>query len=67
MPDQVVRYQSDLLRDVVRDAQTYTELSVEDGLTLRQRIDAADSEQELAELWEELDEYGVLDEGQWGR
>ena len=67
MTDQVVRYQSDLLRDVVRDAQTHTDLSAAEGLTLRRRIDAADSEQELAELWEELDEYGVLDEGQWGR
>ena len=68
MPDQVVRYQSDLLRELIDNAELRTELSPAEADTLRQHIEQADSEQEIAGVWVELDaDFQLLDEDQWAR
>ena len=68
MPDQVVRYQSNILRELVEDAEEEANLSPIEAKTLRQHIDEASSEQEIAEVWAELDDdFQILDEDQWAR
>lgn len=66
MSTQVVSYQSDLLQDLIQSAEAHDTLSSAEADDLRQRITEATSEQEIAELWVELDQhYGHLDEEQW--
>jgi hypothetical protein len=68
MPEQVVRYQSDLLRELIEDAEREANLSSAKAETLRQHIDEATSEQELATIWAKLDDdFQILDEDQWPR
>ena len=66
MSTQVVSYQSDLLKDLIRSAEAHSTLSAAEADDLRQRITEATSEQEIAELWAEVDHhYELLDEEQW--
>ena len=66
MSTQVVSYQSNLLQDLIRSAETHSTLSSAEAEDLRHRITEATSEQEIAELWAELDQhYGLLDEDRW--
>lgn len=66
MSMQVVSYQSDLLRDLIQSAETHSTLSSAEAEDLCQRITEATSEQEIAELWAEVDQhYELLDEEQW--
>ena len=68
MPDQVVRYQSDLLRELIDNAELQAGLSPAEADTLRQHIEEADSEQGIAEVWAELDDdFRILDEDRWPR
>lgn len=68
MPNQVVRYQSDLLRELIDNAELHTELSPAEADTLRQHIREADSEQDIAHVWAELDDdFQLLDEDHWAR
>lgn len=68
MPGQVVRYQSDLLRELIEDAEQEGNLSAADAETLRQYIDEATSEQEIATIWATLEEdFQILEENQWTR
>ena len=68
MPNQVVRYQSDLLRELIDNAELQTELSPAEADTLRQHLKEADSEQGIANVWAELDnDFQLLDEDQWVR
>jgi hypothetical protein len=63
MPDQVVRYQSDLLREVVEDAERDADLSSAEAETLCQQISEATSEREIATVWARLDaDFQILDE-----
>ncbi|NHN57477.1 MULTISPECIES: hypothetical protein [Halorussus] len=68
MPDQAVRYQTDLLRELVDSAEIRTELSPAEADALRHRIQQADSEQDIADVWAELDDdFRLLDEDRWAR
>ena len=68
MPGQVVRYQSDLLLELIEDAEREGNLSSPEAETLRQHIDEATSEQEIATIWAKLDEdFQILEEDQWTR
>jgi len=68
MPGQVVPYQSDLLRELIKDAEREGNLSSAEAETLRQHIDEATSEQEIATIWAKLDEdFQILEEDQWTR
>lgn len=65
MPEQAVQYQSVLLRELVEDAKTEATLSVAEAETLRHRIEAATTEQDIATVRAELDEeLQILDEDQ---
>lgn len=66
MTTQTVRYQSDLLMDLIGSAETQANLSSAEAEKLRQRIADANSEQDIAELWVDVDQtYQLLDEEQW--
>lgn len=66
MPDQKVRYQSDLIRELIDNAELRTELSPVEADTLRRHVEQADSEQDIAKVWAELDDdFQLLDEDQW--
>ena len=66
MSTQVVSYQSDLLQDLIRSAETHSTLSSAEAEDLRRRISEATSEQDIAELWAELDQrHELLDEARW--
>jgi len=68
MPNSVMQYQSRLLRELVEDAEQEANLSEADAETLRQHIDEATSEPEIAKIWAELDDdFQILDEDQWAR
>lgn len=56
MPDSVVRYPSELLRELVEDAEREADLPAAEAETLRQWIEAATTEQEIAKIWAELDD-----------
>lgn len=63
MPEQVMRYRSNLLRELVEEAETESKLSSAEAETLRQRIKAVTTEQDIATVWAKLDgEYQILDE-----
>lgn len=66
VPQQAVQYQSDLLMELVEEAETNANLSSAEAETLRHRIEAATSEQDIATVWAELDgKFRILDEDQW--
>lgn len=66
MTTQTVRYQSDLLMDLIGSAETQANLWSAEAKKLRQRIADANSEQDIAELWADVDQtYQLLDEEQW--
>lgn len=68
MPDLVVRYQSDLLRELVNDAEQEADLPPAEAETLRQHIKEATSEQEIARVWAELGtDFQIYDEEQWAQ
>jgi hypothetical protein len=68
MPDEVVEYQSDLLRELIEDAEREANLSSTEAETLRQHVEDATSEQEIAKVWAALDDdFQILDEDQWAR
>jgi hypothetical protein len=68
MPDEVVQYQSDLLRELVEDAEREANLSATEAESLRQHIKEATSERDIAKIWAKLDEdFQILDEDQWAR
>lgn len=66
MPKQAVQYQSDLLTELVEEAEMNATLSSAEAEILRHRIEAATTEQDIATVWAELDgRYQILDEDQW--
>ena len=63
MPEHVMRYQSNLLRELVEEAETESKLSSAEAETLHQRIKAVTTEQDIAAVWAEFDEqFWILDE-----
>lgn len=63
---QVVRYQLGLLTDLIQSAETQVNLSSAEAEQLRQRVADAISEQDIAELWTDVEQhYRLLDGEQW--
>lgn len=66
MSTQAVRYQAVLLTELIRRAEMETNLSSAEAEKLRQQIADANSEQDIAELWAEVDQhYRLLNEEMW--
>jgi len=64
----VVRYQSDLLRELIEDAEREAYLSSVEAETLCQHIDEATSKPEIAMIWAIFNEdFQILEEDQWTR
>lgn len=66
MSTQAVRYQAVLLIELIRRAERETNLRSAEAEKLRQRVADANSEQDIAELWAEVDQhYRLLNEEMW--
>jgi len=66
MHSQAVSYQTELLTELITESEEGGMLSATEAEELRRRIGAADSEEEIDDLWAELDHsYGLLDESKW--
>lgn len=66
MSTQTVRYQSELLTELIRSAEAQANLSSAEAEKLCQRIADANSEHDIGELWADVDQtYRLLDEDKW--
>ena len=66
MHSQAVSYQTELLTELITEGEAGGMLSTTEAAELRRRVDETDSEEEIDDLWAELDHsYGLLDEETW--
>ena len=66
MRSQAVSYQTELLTNLIEDGEAEGVVSTTEAEQLRTRIKEANSGDEIADLWAELEHtYGVLNEENW--
>ncbi|WP_458210919.1 hypothetical protein [Haladaptatus sp. NG-SE-30] len=66
MHSQAVSYQTELLMELITEGEAESVLAAAEAEELRTRIDEADSDEEIADLWAELEHsYGLLNEENW--